>query len=238
VGTLCGQSAPTSALERGDRLTLELESARVDLQRDEAETVTQNLVLHDRCVVPDIHLINRDGWDLSGRQLTFDSLGEARKGGAQPTSAIMTLRRALAMEASTPTKSNSMFDGVRRWTETTRFCRCGQHITIPTLQCGTDGRTHLLEPLQRPGVILAWIVARKFGPADLYQHQLRPRDGQQTGVGRMPGPGERPSLTAPIRSGRTWTCRLVSSRERDILARLTQDQSVSFVETPKMQQTV
>lgn len=117
-------------------------------------------------------------------------MGEGHNDGAQPTSAIMTLRSALAMEASTPTRSNSIFDGVRRWTETTRFCACGQRTANPTLRCGADGKTHLLEPLQRPGVILAWIMARKLGASDLYKHQLRPRDHHQYGLGGMPGPGE------------------------------------------------
>jgi hypothetical protein len=85
------------------------------------------------------------------------------------------------MEASTPTKSNSMFEGVRRWTETTRFYVCGQHIANPALRCDPDGKTHLLEPLQRPGVILAWIVARKLGATDLYQHQSRAQDGHRSG---------------------------------------------------------
>jgi hypothetical protein len=62
-------------LERGDGLTLELESAGVDLEGDEAETVTQDLVLHDRCVVPDIHLINRNGRDLNDLQLHSCPLG-------------------------------------------------------------------------------------------------------------------------------------------------------------------
>jgi len=39
---------------------------------------------------------------------------------SQLTSAIMTRRSAFAIEASTPTKSNSMVEGVSLWTETTR----------------------------------------------------------------------------------------------------------------------
>lgn len=39
---------------------------------------------------------------------------------SQLTSAIMTRRSAFAIDASTPTKSNSMVDGVSLWTDTTR----------------------------------------------------------------------------------------------------------------------
>ena len=46
------------------RLTFVFHRPRIYLQRNQSETMTQHLILHDRCVVPNIYLLNCDCWHL------------------------------------------------------------------------------------------------------------------------------------------------------------------------------
>lgn len=94
--------------------------------------MSKDLVLHDRGVVPNIDILDRNGGNLQVRYVASVVL----------TSAIITRRSELAIEASTPTRSNSIVEGVNRWTETIKFCLSAEMPVFQTLTSLNFSRFH------------------------------------------------------------------------------------------------
>ncbi len=93
-----------------------LYGSRVDIEGNETETMGKNFVLDDGRVVEDIYVLNSYCRNLAAISTKFTARVPER------TSAIIILRNALAMEASTPTISKSIERLDSRLTCTFRFC--------------------------------------------------------------------------------------------------------------------
>lgn len=96
--------------------------------------MTQDLILHDGGIVPDVY-----SFDSNSGNLGWSALRTCKRV-VQLTSAIITLLSAFAMEASTPTRSNSTVEGVKRCIEQTRFY---SRQLSPALNTGRTNLTSL-----------------------------------------------------------------------------------------------
>ena len=102
----------------GMRTAFGVEPRGVDVQWDEAETLREHLVDNDARVVPHVHVLNRDTRHL---QRLGSAPGERGMYRNVRTSAMRILRKAFAIDASTPTRSNSTDRPESRVTFTCRF---------------------------------------------------------------------------------------------------------------------
>lgn len=100
-------SAVCAEPSRGS-LTFVLEFAGVDSERYEAKALREYLILDQRRIVPDVCRLDRYRWHLLYISRLSNLLAELTAEQQVLTSATMIRRKALAMLASTPTRSNSM----------------------------------------------------------------------------------------------------------------------------------
>jgi hypothetical protein len=91
--------------------TFYLHESGINIEWNQTKPVREDFVDDDRSVVPYIHIFDGNSWDLL--KLKISNAGRRMKGF---TSAIRILRKAFAMDASTPTRSNSIERCDRRWT--------------------------------------------------------------------------------------------------------------------------
>lgn len=83
----------------------EFEVRRVSVQRNQTDAVSKDFVLDNRSIVPDVYMFDGNCRNLiCDEEIKKITLREAEW--TYRTSAISILRRAFAMEASTPTRSN------------------------------------------------------------------------------------------------------------------------------------
>jgi hypothetical protein len=79
-----------------------VEQGGIDVERDKPDAVGEDLVDDHARVVPHVHALNHD------RRHLRPSARPYKKGGKARTSAMRMRRKAFAMDASTPTRSNSI----------------------------------------------------------------------------------------------------------------------------------
>ena len=130
----------------------------IDVERDETQAVGEDFVGDDGGVAPYVH-----AFYTYRRYLLKSACMSARTEGGH-ASAMRMRRKALAMDASTPTRSKSMERFERRSTRTTTFyIRSNELIYVPAGEKGTD----LFELGEIPSIVLVCVMSWKVCRGDV-----------------------------------------------------------------------